>query len=89
MSRPIRAIYSRGRLRLLDPVSLSEGQEVQLVILSEEEREHSTLEDMVVDVREMEGEEIDEEALIREIEAAFRGQASLSSDIIEERRHGP
>ena len=32
---------------------------------------------------------IDEEALMREIEEAFRGQRPLSEDIIEERRNGP
>lgn len=32
MSRPIRAIYEDGRLRLLDPVELVEGEEVQVSI---------------------------------------------------------
>lgn len=30
MSRPIRAIYEGGRLRLLDPVELAEGEEVSV-----------------------------------------------------------
>jgi predicted DNA-binding antitoxin AbrB/MazE fold protein len=28
-ARAIRAIYEQGRLRLLDPVDLTEGQEIQ------------------------------------------------------------
>lgn len=32
MSRPIRAIYEGGRLRLLDPVELAEGEEVRVAI---------------------------------------------------------
>lgn len=33
MSRPIRAVYEGGRLRLLDPIELAEGAEVQVEIL--------------------------------------------------------
>lgn len=32
MSRPIRAIYEGGHLRLLDPVELAEGEEVRVAI---------------------------------------------------------
>ncbi len=32
MSRAIRAIYEDGHLRLLDPVELSEGEQVQITI---------------------------------------------------------
>lgn len=36
MSQSIRAVYSKGQLRPLDPVNLSEGQEVELVIVLDE-----------------------------------------------------
>jgi predicted DNA-binding antitoxin AbrB/MazE fold protein len=34
----LRAIYEHGHLRLLDPVYLNEGQEVQVILVSEQER---------------------------------------------------
>jgi predicted DNA-binding antitoxin AbrB/MazE fold protein len=88
MSQPIRAIYSEGQLRLLDPVGLTEGQEVQLVILSERDRIRAALRDLLVETVSP-SEDIDEDALMREIEAGFRGQPPLSDTIIEERREGP
>lgn len=88
MSQSIRAVYHEGQLRLLDPVDLSEGQEVQLVILSEHERVRSALGDLLVEY-DVPTDDIDEDALMREIEAGFRGQSSLSAAIIDERREGP
>ena len=86
MSHPIRAIYNDGQLRLLEPVDLSEGQEIQLLILSEDERIRAALGDLLVEIAEpADAPEIDEDALYREIEAAFRGQPPLSYTIIEER----
>jgi predicted DNA-binding antitoxin AbrB/MazE fold protein len=38
MSQPIRAVYKSGQLWLLDPVHLTEGQEIRVLILSEEDR---------------------------------------------------
>ena len=35
---PIRAVYTNGQLRLLDPVDLSEGQTVNIAILPENEQ---------------------------------------------------
>ncbi|MBI5668233.1 MAG: antitoxin family protein [Chloroflexi bacterium] len=35
VSQLLRTIYREGQLRLLDPVDLSEGQEIQLMILSD------------------------------------------------------
>ncbi|MCL5994882.1 MAG: antitoxin family protein [Chloroflexi bacterium] len=89
MSQPIRAVYSEGQLRLLDSVDLSEGEEIQLVILSDEERVRVALSDLLVELPDLTGEDIDEDALAREIEEGFRGQPPLSNTIIEERREGP
>jgi predicted DNA-binding antitoxin AbrB/MazE fold protein len=89
MSQPIRAVYSQGHLRLLDPVNLSEGEEIQLMILSDEERVLAALDDLLVKLPDPTGEDIDEDMLAQEIEEGFRGQPPLSDTIIEERREGP
>ena len=36
MAQPIRAIYEKGQLRPLDPVDLSEGQQVRITITPED-----------------------------------------------------
>jgi predicted DNA-binding antitoxin AbrB/MazE fold protein len=90
MTTPIRAVYEDGRLRPLQPVDLAEGQEIELVILTERERATAALGELLVQVPDADNEEdIDEEALLREIEEAFRGQPPLSETLIEERREGP
>ncbi len=89
VSQPIRAVYHDGQLRLLDPVDLSEGQEIQLMILSDAEMVRAALGDLLVDRMALSDDDIDEEALAHEIEEAFRGQSPLSDDIIAERREGP
>ena len=38
MSQPRHAVYKGGQLGLLDPVQLTEGQEIRVRILSEEDR---------------------------------------------------
>jgi predicted DNA-binding antitoxin AbrB/MazE fold protein len=89
MSQPIRAVYKGGQLWLLDPVHLTEGQEIRVIILSEEERVRAALGDLVMPLAALAGEDVDEEALARDIEEGLRGQAPLSDTILEERRAGP
>jgi predicted DNA-binding antitoxin AbrB/MazE fold protein len=89
MSPPIRAVYKGGQLWLLDPVHLTEGQEIRVLILPEEDRVRAALGDLVVPLPTPTEEEVDEEALAREVEAGFRGQPPLSDTILEERRTGP
>ena len=89
MSQPIRAVYKGGQLWLLDPVHLTEGQEMRVLILSEEERVRAALGDLVVALPTPAEEDIDEEALALEVEEGFRGQPPLSETILEERRAGP
>lgn len=89
MSQAIRAIYSEGQLRLLDPVNLAEGEEIQLTILSADERVTAALGDLLVEISNPTADDIDENVLAREIEEGFRGQSPLSDTIIEERREGP
>ena len=89
MSPPIRAVYKGGQLWLLDPVHLIEGQEIRVIILSEEDRVRAALGDLVVPLSTPAAEDVDEEALAREVEVGFRGQPPLSETILEERRTGP
>jgi len=89
MPQAIRAIYSEGQLRLLDPVNLAEGEEIQLTILSADERVTAALGDLLVEISNPAADDIDENVLAREIEEGFRGQSPLSDTIIEERREGP
>jgi predicted DNA-binding antitoxin AbrB/MazE fold protein len=89
MSQPIRAVYKGGQLWLLDPVHLREGQEIRVLILSEEDRVRAALGDLVVPSSAPTEEDVDEEALVREVEEGFRGQPPLSETILEERREGP
>ena len=88
MSQPIRAVYKGGQLWLLEPVHLTEGQEIRVLILSEEDRVRAALGDLVVPYSASTEENVDEEALVREVEG-FRGQPPLSETILEERREGP
>jgi predicted DNA-binding antitoxin AbrB/MazE fold protein len=90
MAISIRAVYEQGRLRPLEPVTLAEGQEIQLMILTDRERSILALGDLLVEVPPPpDDDSIDEEALMREVEEGLRGKPSLSKLIIEERREGP
>ena len=89
MVQSIRAIYQNGHLRLLDPVELTEGQEVELMIVSEEAKLRAALGDLLAQVDDDPLDDLDEDALLAEIEEGFRGQEPLSQSIIEERREGP
>jgi predicted DNA-binding antitoxin AbrB/MazE fold protein len=89
MTQAVRAIYEQGRLRLLDPVNLVEGQPVELMILSERERARIALGDLLVKYAPEPQDDIDEEALLAEIDAATRGNPAVSDAILDERREGP
>ncbi len=88
MMQSIRAIYNNGQLRLLDPIELSEGQEVEVLIVSSNEKLQSALSDLLVSIQQPGEDNLDELALLQEIESAFQGQAPLSQDIIDERNEG-
>ncbi len=87
--QPVRAVYRAGNLRLLEPLNLPEGEEVSVVILSDDERAREALRDILVDPDTLPLVEGDEEELMRLVADALRGQPSLSDLIIEERRTGP
>jgi predicted DNA-binding antitoxin AbrB/MazE fold protein len=88
MVHAIRAVYENGHLRLLDPLHLSEGEEVELMILTEQEKAKAALGDLIIQKDQVSYEAIDEAALLNEIETAFQGQTPLSSTLIEERDEG-
>ena len=84
MLQAIRAIYEHGQLRLLDAIDLAEGEQVTITIVQERESAKAALGDLLVASSET-AEDVNEEALFREIEAGFRGQAPLSEEIIQQR----
>lgn len=87
--QPVRAIYRSGNLRLLEPVNLREGEEVSLVIQSDEDRARAALRDILVDPETLPLVEGDTDELMRLVADALQGQPSLSDAIIEERQSGP
>jgi predicted DNA-binding antitoxin AbrB/MazE fold protein len=90
MSQAIRAVYEGGQLRLLDPVTLVEGEQVAIMILDARKAALAALGDLVVQPpTSVEDDDLDEEALLREIENALQGKKPLSETIIEERGEGP
>jgi predicted DNA-binding antitoxin AbrB/MazE fold protein len=81
----VRAVYHQGQLRLLDPVNLKDGQQVHLQILADEE---ISLKDLIGDMLvpfERDAEEIDEEALLHELDQQLAGKRPLSEIILEDR----
>jgi len=89
MVTPIRAVYEDGHLKLLDSINLTEGQEIDILILTERERGVVALEKLAISLPHVDTEDIDEEALLKEIDEAYHGKPSVSDAIIEERREGP
>jgi predicted DNA-binding antitoxin AbrB/MazE fold protein len=91
VAHPVRAVYEHGHLRLLDPVDLIEGQEIQLMIVSDRERARTALAEILIqnDSGAELDETIDEAALLAEIDGDTMGKPAISDAIIEERREGP
>ncbi len=88
MTISVRAIFEKGRLRLLEPVELAEGQEIEVMILTEREHAIAALGDLFVEFPVLDNEDIDEQALLRELDETYQGPP-ISEAIIEERRKGP
>lgn len=85
----IRAIYEHGQLRPLDPVRLSEGQEIRMAILSEQEQVRAALAAILAPVETHADQDLDEAALFAMIDSLLQGAVSVSDAILEERREGP
>jgi len=91
MLTAIRAIYEQGRLRLLDPVELTEGQQVSVTIQPVDElaATRAALGDSVIWSDPTSGDpKVDEEAMMKIVEEGFKGTRPLSEIIIEEREEG-
>jgi predicted DNA-binding antitoxin AbrB/MazE fold protein len=89
MTISIRAVFENGTLRPLVPLDLVEGEEIEINIVTERDRAIAVLGDLLVDASDPNDEDVDEVAMMQEIQEAFRGQRPLSESIIEERREGP
>ena len=89
MSRPIHAVYRAGQIHPLEQVNLSEGQEIRVMILSDEELVRTALGDLLLPPAASVDEDLDEQMLAQVIEEGFREQPPLSETIIQERRTGP
>ena len=85
----IRAVYHNGQLKLLDPVDLVEGQEVQLQILESQKSLQELIGDMLVhfgeDEIKLNENDIDEEAILAQLAEVMKGKRPLSEIIIEDR----
>lgn len=80
----VRAVYRDGKFQPLDAVDLQDGQVVHLQIV-----EHSPIQDIIGDMLlhfEFAAPDLDEAAVLQELEQALAGQRPLSEIIIEERR---
>lgn len=88
MGITVNAIYENGKLVLLEPLDLQEGQQVQVTVLTERDRVRAALKDILVETHFSEGDEdFDEEALMEEIREATKG-LNFSDLIIQERNEG-
>jgi predicted DNA-binding antitoxin AbrB/MazE fold protein len=89
MADLIRAIYEHGRLRPLDPVRLTDGQEIRLAILSERDQVRLALADLLPPAAGSPVEDLDEAAILALLDAELQGNVAVSDAILEERRAGP
>ena len=89
MAEIIRAVYEHGQLRPLDPLALTDGQEVRLAILSEQEQVRSALAELLAPINAEPADEMDEAALVATIDAALQGTPPISEVLLAERHEGP
>ena len=79
MSTPIRAIFESGHLRLLDPVDLAEGQQVNVAILEDQEGKNPSETHVHLSARDLMKLPLAERNRILE-ERATRAEAYYRSD---------
>ena len=93
----IRAIYEEGKLRLLDPIALQEGQRVDIQVDLNQSNERDLLQNALADLdiqwadpsTTVDDDIRDDDTLMQEIAAGTKGLAPLSEVIIQERRESP
>ena len=88
MAEILRVVYKHGRLRPLDPLALTDGQEIRLTILSQQEQVRSALADLLAPVNAEPADEIDEAVLVATIDAALQGTPPVSEVLLAERQEG-
>lgn len=89
MAQEVRAVYEKGRLRVLDPITLTEGEQVRVRIFSAQERTHAALGDLLVELEPDAEDASDDDALLAVIDATLQSGVSASEAIIQERQDGP
>jgi len=89
MERTLHAVYENGHLRLLDPVTLREGEQVYIKILSEREKVLAAVAHLLVPNLEITESALDDDALQAEIDVLIPAGVNVSDAIIEERSTGP
>lgn len=89
MAKLIRAIYEQGYLRPLDPVSLTDGQEIRLALLSEREQIRLALADLLASPVAVPIDHVNDRTLAARLDTELQGSVSVSDAILEERREGP
>jgi predicted DNA-binding antitoxin AbrB/MazE fold protein len=85
----VRAIYENGSLKLLDSVDLSNGDEVIVTFLSDQERLNIAAHGRIHFPEATPDDDVDEAALLQELATAFNDLPPLSEWIIQERQEGP
>lgn len=90
MALSVRAIYENGMLRLLEPLNLAEGQEVQinLNLTSEQDELRAILGDSVIWPDTSDDSDAWVEDMADEIAEALSKGRSLTEIILEERENG-
>jgi predicted DNA-binding antitoxin AbrB/MazE fold protein len=83
----VRAIYEGGKLRLLEPLDLPEGQAVNIEVepMSDDDVLRKTLSDLVIWPDTSDDSDAWVEDMAEEIDKAFQGDPPLSQIIIEDR----
>lgn len=81
----VRAIYHNGQLRLLEPIDLQEGQEVQLQITKQPTDLLDAIADMLMPLHDDIVAHWDDESHQATLDKALEGHRPLSEIILEER----
>lgn len=87
MTETVKAIYTNGTFRPLEPVHYREGEQVEIAIFSDEERIDAALSDLLLP-RDNHKITEEEQRLLDTFKPLDLG-VSVSDVIIEERREGP
>ncbi|GIK62456.1 MAG: hypothetical protein BroJett018_02500 [Chloroflexota bacterium] len=89
MIQTVQAVYEHGQLRLLEPIELAEGQQVEVIVKSilDKDALRAALGDLVASwPNTSDDSDADLELMADEISQAFQGTPTLSEWVIEDRR---